>query len=233
MSEGGLRVSGLAVRYGHVPVVHGIDLRVRPGQVVVMLGPNGAGKTTTLQAVAGAIPAFAGEVSLDGTQLRGPLHGRTRRGLAYLPEGRTVLRSLSTADNLRLGRGGVAAALAIAPELERLLGRRAGLLSGGEQQLLCLARLLATRPRLLLADELSLGLAPIIVSRMLQAARRAADEGAAVLLVEQHAHQALAVADRAVLVHRGRVVLDDSAENVLRNIDSVEEIYLAGAVMTA
>jgi branched-chain amino acid transport system ATP-binding protein len=225
-----LEIRGIDVSYGHVPVIRGLELSVHRGEVVVMIGPNGAGKTTTLQAVAGEIPTGRGEIRIDSVTAAGPLDVRARSGLAYLPEGRSVFRRLSVLDNLKLSRGGVDEALAIAPELEPLLSRRAGLLSGGEQQILCLARLLATKPRLLLADEMSLGLAPMLVTRMLGAARHAADAGAAVLLVEQHAHSALAVADRAVLMNRGKIVLTDAADAVLANIDDVENVYLNGVV---
>jgi branched-chain amino acid transport system ATP-binding protein len=228
-----LEVRGLELGYGHVPVVRDLDLTVARGEVVVLLGPNGAGKTTTLQAIAGELDPRRGEVRFDGELLAGSLQSRARRGLAYLPEGRTVLRRLTVLDNLRLGRGGVDRALELAPELQPLLHRRAGLLSGGEQQILCMARLLATRPALLMADEMSLGLAPFVVDRMLAAARRAADDGSGVLLVEQHAHKALAIADRALVMSRGKVVISDAAPRLLRNIDEVERVYLAGADVSA
>jgi branched-chain amino acid transport system ATP-binding protein len=232
-SDAVLEVRGVDVSYGHVPVVRGLNLHVERGEVVVMIGANGAGKTTTLQALAGEIPVKRGEVRFNGTPTTRPLNDRARAGLAYLPEGRSVFRRLSVLDNLKLSRGGVDEALAIAPELEPLLQRRAGLLSGGEQQILCLARLLAAKPLLLLADEMSLGLAPMLVTKMLNAARQAAAAGAAVLLVEQHAKTALAVADRAILLNRGRIVLADAAESVLANIDEVENVYLSGVAASA
>jgi branched-chain amino acid transport system ATP-binding protein len=228
-----LHVEQLEVSYGPVPVVRDLNLDVHSGELVALIGPNGAGKTTTLQALAGEIAVRRGEIQINGALATGPLHARSRAGLAYLPEGRSVFRGLSVLDNLKLGGAGVAAALKIGPELGPLLHRRAGLLSGGEQQILSLARLLATSPSLLLADEMSLGLAPMLVTRMLAEARRAADSGAAVLLVEQHAHAALAVADRAVVMNRGKVVMEDDAPTVLRNIDEVEQVYLAGGAISA
>jgi branched-chain amino acid transport system ATP-binding protein len=222
-----LEVRGLTVGYGDVPVVHGIDLRVDTGELVALLGPNGAGKTTTMLALSGIIPA-AGDVSFEGEPLRGPLHRRARRGLGLITEERAVFRQLTTRINLALGAGGLDGALAYFPELERLLDRTAGLLSGGEQQMLVLARALAAKPRLLLVDELSLGLAPMIVQRLLRALRDAAADGTGVLLVEQHARQALEVADRAYVLMRGRVDLEGTAAELLGQLDEIERRYLGG-----
>ena len=159
-----LEIRGLTAGYGDVPVVHGIDLTVGGGEVVALLGPNGAGKTTTLLALGGVLPS-TGEVRYDDRPLTGPLHRRVRRGLGLITEERAVFRQLSTGTNLALGAGGVDGALQVFPELDRLLDRKAGLLSGGEQQMVVLARALAARPRLLLVDEFSLGLAPMMVAR--------------------------------------------------------------------
>jgi branched-chain amino acid transport system ATP-binding protein len=222
-----LEVRGLTVGYGDVPVVNGIDLRVGAGELVALLGPNGAGKTTTMLALSGVIPA-TGDIRFEGQPLRGPLHRRARRGLGLITEERAVFRQLSTRTNLSLGASGVEGALAIFPELERLLDRQAGLLSGGEQQMLVLARALAARPRLLLVDELSLGLAPLIVRRLLTALRAAAEEGTGVLLVEQHAQQALEVADRAYVLLRGNINLEGSGAEMLERLDEIEGAYLGG-----
>ncbi len=192
-----LDIVGLTTGYGDIPVVHGIDVQVPAGELVALLGPNGAGKTTTMLAIAGVLPS-TGDINFEDRPLTGPLHRRVRRGLGFIPEERAVFRQLSTRINLGLGAGGVDGALELFPELERLLDRQAGLLSGGEQQMLVLARALAAKPRLLLVDELSLGLAPMIVQRLLTALREAADSGTAVLIVEQHAEQALRVADRGL-----------------------------------
>ena len=220
-----LVVDGLTAGYGDVPVLHAIDLRVEPGEVVALLGPNGAGKTTTMLALAGVLPS-TGTVTFEGRHLTGPLHRRVRRGLGFIPEERAVFRQLSTRTNLGLGRGGLEGALRVFPELEALLDRQAGLLSGGEQQMVVLARALAAEPRLLLVDELSLGLAPLIVRRLLAALGAAAERGMAVLLVEQHAGQALAVADRGYVLQRGRIELEGSGADLLTRLDDIERSYL-------
>jgi branched-chain amino acid transport system ATP-binding protein len=222
-----LEARGLSTGYAGQPVVHDLDLEVGAGQVVCLLGPNGAGKTTTMLCLAGELPALAGEVRLDGAVTRAPLHRRAQAGMSYVTEERSVFKGMSLRDNLRVGGVDVRRATALFPELEKRLGVRGGLLSGGEQQMLSLARALARSPRLLLADELSLGLAPLVVDRLLQAVRRAADEdGLGVLMVEQHAHKALRFADRAVVLRRGRVVLDLPGEEARRRMDEVEQAYL-------
>ena len=222
-----LAVTGLVVGYDDVPVVHGIDLHVGAGELVALLGPNGAGKTTTMLALGGVLPS-KGEVSLDDRPLVGPLHRRVRRGIGLIPEERAVFRQLSTETNLALGRGGVDGAIAVFPELERLLDRQAGLLSGGEQQMLVLARALAARPRMLLVDELSLGLAPLIVQRLLTVLRQTADDGTGVLLVEQHTQQVLAVADRGYVLRRGTVQLEGSGTELRSRAAEIERSYLGG-----
>jgi branched-chain amino acid transport system ATP-binding protein len=219
---------GLSAGHGGIPVVHDLDLEVYAGEVVVMLGANGAGKTTTMRTLAGAISPVAGEVRWAGKPTTEPLHRRARRGLGLVTEERSVFMGLSTEANLRLGRGSVADALAHFPELEPLLKRRAGLLSGGEQQILTLARALAGDPKALLADELSLGLAPLIVDRLLAAVREAADRGVAVLLIEQHAVQALAIADRGYVLRRGRVVMSGTAAELRDGFDEIRSSYLSG-----
>jgi branched-chain amino acid transport system ATP-binding protein len=159
------------------------------------------------------------------------LFRRAKRGLAIVTEERSVFMGLSTAANLRLGRGETARALELFPELEKLLGRQAGMLSGGEQQILTLARALAGEPKLLLADELSLGLAPLIVERILRAVREAADRNVGVLLVEQHALQALQLADRAYVLRRGRIELEGKASDLLDRLGEIERSYLDGPVI--
>jgi branched-chain amino acid transport system ATP-binding protein len=222
-----LDVHELSAGYGDVPVVHGIDLRVGAGEVVALLGPNGAGKTTTLLALGGVLPSTGG-VRFDDKALAGPLHRRARRGLGLITEERAVFRQLSTRTNLALGAGGVDGALAVFPELERLLDRKAGLLSGGEQQMVVLARALAARPRLLLVDELSLGLAPLMVTRLLAAVRAAAADGMGVLLVEQHARQALEIAARAYVLLRGAIELEGTGADLLERLPEIERTYLGG-----
>jgi branched-chain amino acid transport system ATP-binding protein len=222
-----LEVRALTTGYGDVPVVHGIDLRVDFGQLVALLGPNGAGKTTTMLALGGVLPS-TGDVRFDGEPLSGPLQRRAKRGLGFITEERAIFRRLSTRTNLELGAGGTNGALDVFPELEALLDRQAGLLSGGEQQMVVLARALAARPRLLLVDELSLGLAPLIVARLLAEIRRAANEGAAVLIVEQHAQQALSVADRGYVLVRGAIELEGTGEELLSRLGDIERTYLGG-----
>lgn len=225
-----LEANDLTVGYGVIPVVTALNLSVAPGEVVALMGANGAGKSTTMMALAGILAPSAGEVRLCGERSTAPLHRRARLGLRYVSEERSVVRGLSTLDNLRLGPGPVDHALSMFPELERLLDRPAGLLSGGEQQILSLARALAGEVTVLLADELSLGLAPLIVKRLLEACRRAASErGVGVLVVEQHARQVLRYADRGYVLHRGAVVLEGSAEELQSRFDEVESSYLHGA----
>jgi branched-chain amino acid transport system ATP-binding protein len=210
-------------------VVRDLDLRVSPGEVVALLGANGAGKTTTLMTLAGQLRPIAGEIRAYGKPTRAPMHERCRKGLSIITEERSVIMGLTAADNLKLAGVSPAAATALFPELRPVLKRTAGLLSGGEQQMLTLARALARRPRVLLADELSLGLAPIIVRRLLAALRRAADaDGVGVLLVEQHVRQALKYADRVYVLNRGRLVLEGPVADVAAQLDAIEDAYLSG-----
>jgi branched-chain amino acid transport system ATP-binding protein len=213
-----LAARGLAAGYDGHPVVRDLDLIVQRGQIAALLGPNGAGKTTTLLALAGWLRPLAGELRIDGRPAPVPLHRRARDGMSLVTEERSIFTTLTVAENLRVGRCREPAALALFPELEPLLGRRAGLLSGGEQRMLALARALGRSPRLVLADELSLGLAPRLVARLLDALRDAADQrGTGVLIVEQHARQALRVADHAYVLERGGVVASGSADEVSYN----------------
>jgi branched-chain amino acid transport system ATP-binding protein len=224
-----LEGSGITAGYGPQPVIHAIDIEVHPGEVVALLGANGAGKTTTLLALSGELPLMSGQVLMDGHPETGPLHLRARRGLAYVTEERSVFKGLSLADNLRCGGVEVADALALFPELSLRLRVPGGLLSGGEQQMVTLARALGRRPRLLLADELSLGLAPMVVKRLLDAVRAAAEQdGCGVLLVEQHVRKALRYADRAYIMARGRIQMNLPAATARERIAEIEQTYLAG-----
>jgi len=221
MSDVLLKARGLVAGYGEITVVRDLDLELRAGEVVALLGANGSGKSTTIMTLAGELPVLGGTVVWNGAETRAPLFRRARQGLGLVPEERAVLMSMTTRDNLRLGSGGVAGALAVFPELERLLDRRGGLLSGGEQQMLVLARALAARPRALLIDELSLGLAPLVVERLMAAVRAAVDEdGLGVVLVEQQARRAVTVADRFYFMKQGVITLEGRAEGALERIEA-------------
>lgn len=223
-----LRAEGLHSGYREVEVLRGVDLEVRAGEVVALLGRNGAGKTTTLMALAGMLPVTAGTVTWLGNPRPPAPHRRARQGLRFLAE-RSVFSQLSVAANLRIGDGDQDEALKLFPELERLLDRRAGLLSGGEQQMLALARAISAKPRALMIDELSLGLAPVIVNRLIEATKVAAERGCAVLLVEQQIKRVLSVADRVYLLNRGTISFSGTRDDLLANPDVVEETYFAGA----
>jgi ABC-type branched-subunit amino acid transport system ATPase component len=225
-----MSVKGMSTGYAGQPVVHDLDFDVMPGEVLCLLGPNGAGKTTTMLALAGELPLLGGEVSFAGIKPKAPLYKRARSGMSYVTEERSVFKGMTLRDNLKIGGVDVEDAVTLFPELGRRMSVRGGLLSGGEQQMLTLARALGRKPRLLLADELSLGLAPLVVDRLLQAVRRAADEhGTAVIMVEQHAHKALNYTDHAIVMRRGRITLDLSGEQARSRIEDVEEAYLSAS----
>jgi ABC-type branched-subunit amino acid transport system ATPase component len=221
-----IEAKDLSAGYQGVPVVRDVNLRVEEGEVVVLLGPNGAGKTTTCMTLAGALTPIAGEVRSEGSVTRESVFKRVRRGMGLLPERRAIFNSLSVRDNLRLGRSSVESVLELFPELEKRLGVRAGLLSGGEQQMLALGRVLAAKPAVILVDELSFGLAPIVVTRLLNALRAQAREGTGVLLIEQHVHTALKYADRAYLLKRGQLVFEGRSEDMAADQDRLAELYL-------
>jgi branched-chain amino acid transport system ATP-binding protein len=233
-----LDIVGLSSGYSGVSVVRNLDLHVDAGEVVALLGPNGAGKTTTLLTVSGILKVLEGSVDVLGEPtVFGSPHKVARRGLAHVPEDRSLFFGLTVQENLRLGlRGskstqaeGYEQALEMLPALRPLMGRRAGLLSGGEQQMLAMARALVSQPKLLLVDEMSLGLAPIIVERLLPLVRNIADStGAGVLIVEQHVHLALEVADRAYVMSHGEIVLEGSAAELMERQDLLEASYLGG-----
>ena len=224
-----VETTGLHAGYGNVPVVHDLDVHVDEGEIIALLGANGAGKTTALLTIAGAIPALDGQIAIAGKPAPRGLHRRAKLGMAFVGDDRSIFRELTAWENLRLGDGDPAEAVRLFPALEPLLGRKAGLLSGGEQQMLGLGRALARKPKVLLADELSLGLAPIIVKSLLVAVRAAADQGTAVILVEQQVRLVLDVCDRGYVLQRGRVRLSGTAAELRRGRAEIEESYLAGA----
>jgi branched-chain amino acid transport system ATP-binding protein len=231
-----LELRDVEARYGPVKALHGVSLVVEEGQVVALLGANGAGKTTTLRAVSGLVRR-SGDVLFAGRSLAkaGP-EAVARRGIAHVPEGRGILGELSVLDNLRLGayvvrdrrafKGDYARVLEHFPWLEQRRDQQAGTLSGGEQQMLALARALLARPRLLLLDEPSLGLAPIIVAEFFRiVAALNAEEGLTVLVVEQNANIALAASERAYVLEVGRVAVEGTSED-LRQHEGVRRSYL-------
>ncbi|MCF7551546.1 ABC transporter ATP-binding protein [Pseudonocardia sp. WMMC193] len=238
MPEPLLSVRGLTVRYGSVTAVHGIDLDVAEGELVALVGPNGAGKSSTLAAITGAVRPARGTVALGGEVLSGLAPEKVvRRGVALVPEGRHVFTGLSVAENLALGatirRSGVAEDLE--RELERFpilrerYRQQAGLLSGGEQQQLAIARALMSRPRLLLLDEPSLGLAPKIVDLVFETVARLRREGLTIVLVEQNATRAVELADRTSVLRTGRIVRSGTAAE-LGGAAAMAAEYLGEAV---
>ncbi|HEY1597042.1 MAG TPA: ABC transporter ATP-binding protein [Thermoleophilaceae bacterium] len=231
MAEPVLAIESLTAGYGEAAVLRDLDLSVGDGEVVALLGANGAGKTTTLRAISGVVQPMDGSISLQGEDLLGvSISGRARMGIAHVPENRGVFFGLTVAEHFRLGHRGEHldedAAYRHFPALAELRDRRCGLLSGGEQQMLAVGRALARHPKLLLLDELSLGLAPLIVERLLPVVREyAKDSGCGVLLVEQHIQLALTVADRGYVLSHGELVLHDSAEVLRGNRDLLMASY--------
>lgn len=213
-----LELRGLSGGYDGVPVVRDVNVVVQSGEIVGLLGANGAGKTTTLMTISGLLPAIAGQVLVEGRDITGMRPYKVSRlGVAHVPEERALFQALTVAENLRLGmrkgRADLDSALRHTPALRPLLNRRTGLLSGGEQQMLAVARALQGQPKLLMVDEMSLGLAPLVVKVLLTALRDIArEEGVAVLLVEQHVNLALDLVDRAYVLARGSVVAEERAE---------------------
>ncbi|GGF31840.1 ABC transporter ATP-binding protein [Subtercola lobariae] len=220
----------LTAGYGDAHAIRNVNIEVAAGEVVALLGPNGAGKTTTLLSLTGVLPIASGEVAWLGAPASGSLHQRARQGLAYVSEGRSVFQRLTVRQNLAIARDGDAErAIEVFPELRKLLGRRAGLLSGGEQQMLTLARALTRPTRLLVADELSLGLAPRTVGRLLQTVRQMADGGMGVLLVEQHVNRVLDIADRVYVLRQGTIQFAGTAKEARGRMHEIRGMYLSGA----
>ncbi len=226
-----LEVRGLRVTYGGVVAVRDVSFAVRPGEVLAVLGANGAGKTSTLRAVSGLVRAADGDVLLDGASLRGASpESIARQGVAHVPAGRGIFPTLSVADNLRMGlygvgsRGSVDVALDAFPVLRERLTQAAGTMSGGQQQQLALGRALVQQPRLLLVDEMSMGLSPTVVADLFTLVAGLRDAGLAVVMVEQFVGQALQVADRAVVLEQGSVVAAGTPDEL--SSDDLAAAYL-------
>ncbi len=232
-----LVVEDLVVAYGAVEALHGVTLEVKAGEIVTLVGANGAGKTTTLRAVSGMVAPRAGRILFEGTSIGGvPSHRLVRRGLCHVPEGRRIFTALTVRENLELGaytvRGHAEVAarlervLALFPRLSERIAQPGGTLSGGEQQMLAIGRALMARPRLLLLDEPSLGLAPLLVQEIFrEIVRINRDEGVTILLVEQNAHLALSTAHRGYVLETGEIVLADDAKRLLED-PQVKAAYL-------
>ncbi len=226
-----VEVEALDAGYNGNPVVRDLTLHIREAEIVALLGANGAGKTTTLATIAGLHRPLAGAIRMDGQDITGKsAHRLARRGLSLVPEGRALFASLTARENLRLSAGRDAShdeVLDLLPELRKCLDRKAGLLSGGEQQMLAVGRAIVRRPRALLIDEMSLGLAPVVVERLLPVLRRVADElRTAVLLVEQHVALALEIADRGYVMAHGRLILESPAARLRSRRDLLKACYL-------
>ena len=241
MAERLIDVRGISAGYSGVPVVRHLDLYLEPGEVVALLGANGAGKTTTLLSISGLVKCLEGSIEvLGGPVPFGAPHKVARRGLAHVAEDRSLFFQLSVEENLKLGlrgsrsgqREGMNRALDLLPALAPLMDRRAGLLSGGEQQMLAVARALVGNPKVLMVDEMSLGLAPVIVERLLPIVRRIADDAnVGVLFVEQHIHMALGIADRAYVLSHGECVLEGRGSDLHERRDLLEASYLGDAAL--
>ena len=231
-----LKIQQLRVSYGGIQALRGIDLEVPDGKIVTLIGANGAGKSTTLRTISGLVKAESGSIQWNGEELLGkPIDKIISAGIAMSPEGRRVFADLTVLENLKLGaylrkdkaeiEKDLKWVYELFPRLEERNWQSAGTLSGGEQQMLAISRALMARPRLLLLDEPSLGLAPIIIQQIFQIIQRVNANGTTVFLVEQNANQALRIAHRGYVMENGRIVTSDSAENLLRSED-VRSAYL-------
>ena len=231
-----LKIDALQVARGGHGILHGITLEVPQGQVTTLLGPNGAGKSTMVLAVGGVLRPTGGEVSVNGTSLTRMRPEQIRAaGVAIVPEGRRLLPDLTVEDNLRVAtyaldrataRNGIAKALELFPELEKRWKAECRLLSGGEQQMVVLAQALVSRPKFVLVDELSLGLAPVVVQRLIPALEEAAAQGVGVLLIEQFVHVALALAQNAYVLEGGRIVYEGTAADLKAHPEKLHSAYL-------
>ena len=233
-----LELSGVSVYYGNIAAVKNLSLKVFPGEIVTLIGSNGAGKSTTLRTISGLLKARQGAVSFEGRRIDGlPAHDVVGLGIAQSPEGRRIFPKMSVEENLELGaflrsdKAGIEAdkkrMLELFPRLHERIHQKAGTMSGGEQQMLAVARALMAKPKLLLLDEPSMGLAPVLVDVIFATIRKIREQGMTVLLVEQNARAALAVADRAYVLESGSIKIEGNAAELRRNPE-IEKAYLGG-----
>jgi branched-chain amino acid transport system ATP-binding protein len=234
-----LHIRDLEVPRGGRPVLLGVTLEIPAGEITTLLGPNGAGKSTLVLTVGGALPSTGGSITLGDTELRGAKPEKIRgAGVAVVPEGRRLLPSLTVRDNLKVatynlpsdeGGAGIEGALQLFPELTKRLDTTARSLSGGEQQMVVLAQALASKPRIIIVDELSLGLAPVVVKRLMPVMEEVASRGTGVLLIEQFAHVALALANKAYVIEGGEIQYSGTAAELRENPDMLHSAYLLGS----
>ncbi len=232
-----LEVRELSTHYGAICAVNQVSLHVNQGEIVSLIGSNGAGKTSLLMTVCGNPRASSGRILLEGTDITAlPSHHIMRQGIAVSPEGRRVFPALTVIENLQMGgffldkkqvQAGIEHAFELFPRLRERASQRAGTLSGGEQQMLAIGRALMSKPRLLLLDEPTLGLAPLFIAQIFDIILTVRQEGVTVFLVEQNANKALQIADRGYVLENGRLVLEDTGANLLKN-DAVRQAYLGG-----
>jgi branched-chain amino acid transport system ATP-binding protein len=230
-----LAIQGLCSGYGKIEVLHDVGMTIEQGQIVTLIGANGAGKTTLLKTITGLVRSTAGEIDFEGTSIVGrPAHKIVALGISHVPEGRSILKRMTVLDNLRMGAyvrsdsevdRDIAQVLERFPALAERRNQMAGTLSGGEQQMLAIGRALVARPRLLVLDEPSLGLAPKFVTRIFLTLRELKQEGKTILLVEQNARLALKIANQGYVMERGRIVFSGSGKDLL-NMPEVQRTYL-------
>ena len=229
-----LQIKDLVVAYGQIDALHGISLNVEQGQIVAIIGANGAGKTTLLNAISGVLPVKSGSIIFDGKPLPGSVHGIVQHGITQVPEGRKIFAGLSVEENLVMGGFSTSKAkskenidrmFSLFPILKERRRQQAGTLSGGEQQMLAIARGLMMDPSIIMLDEPSLGLAPIVVEDIFRLIQRINKSGKTILLIEQNASMALSIADRGYVLENGRVVLTGAGKDLISNAD-VQKAYL-------
>ncbi len=234
-----LRVTDLHVPRGDRPVLHGVTLEIPPGEITTLLGPNGAGKSTLVLTIGGMLKPTGGTISIGDVDITGAKPEKIRAAsVAVVPEGRRLLPSLTIADNLKIATynlsgdeadAGIAYALQLFPELERRIDTAARSLSGGEQPMVVLAQALASKPSVMIVDELSLGLAPVVVKRLMPVMEKVAEDGTGVLLIEQFAHVALALATKAYVIEGGEIQYAGTASELRDNPDMLHSAYLLGS----